>query len=134
MDQLGVSLAKAELFDEAVVILGEEKTDLDDFVGITGTLMRLTQQNKGLRHHGQIKRDLVISVFTLLVEKSGLFNKGQIEDLKDFITDTLPGLIDAIKSVARVISETLDDVVEIVEGVDERVSVCCFGKKRVRKG
>ena len=124
MDKRGISVTTGELFDKATDMLEDEKTDLNDFVGITGLLMRLVQGDSQLRHHGAVKRDLVIGVFQLLASKSGLFTERQIELMEVFIVDVLPGLIDAIKAMARLVAEAIEDV------TGQKVSICCFGTKK----
>lgn len=97
-----------EIYTEVFDILSDGIQPVDDLVALTGLVMTIIQRRKELSKRGDLKREIITTIFMDLANKSGLFTKEQAETMTEFIANSLPIITDNLKRLARAIYENVD--------------------------
>ena len=86
----------SDVLDQSILLLDKETTEVD----VVSLLMRILQQRPELKGKGGVKKELLITVFTSLLDR------GFIPDEAESFLPLLPALVDGIKEGSKLLIAT----------------------------
>ena len=76
-----------------------------DLLSLTAVIMRIIQLEGDLKGKGSVKKDIAILVFTQFLRETNLFTPEQSQEAAKFLVNSLPNIIDTMKTLSRSIQE-----------------------------
>ncbi len=76
-----------------------------DLLSLLAVVMRIIQEKPELRGRGSIKKEVAILVFEMVLKESGFFTAEQSREASRFLVNSLPTLIDTLKSLGKSIQK-----------------------------
>ena len=86
----------SDVLNQSILLLDKETTEVD----VVSLLMRILQQRSELKGKGDVKKELLITVFTSLLDR------GFIPNEAESFLPLLPSLIDGIKEGSKLLIST----------------------------
>ena len=76
-----------------------------DLLSLLAVTMKIIQHKPEMRGRGSIKKEVAILVFEMVLKESGFFNAEQSKEASRFLVNSLPTLVDTLKSLGKSIQK-----------------------------